>query len=57
MPFSADLVRLYSRIVAVADTAHERPGLVIAIAAPLLLLALAAINRWVLLGFPNADEL
>ena len=56
MPFSADLVRLYSRIVAVADTAHERPGLVIAIAAPLLLLALAAINRWVLLGFPNSSD-
>ena len=52
----AVLDRLYAAVTRVAERASERPGLSLGVALPMVVLALAAINRWVLLGFANSGD-
>jgi hypothetical protein len=52
----AVLDRLYAAVARVAERASERPGLSLGIALPMVVLALVAINRWVLLGFANSGD-
>ena len=47
---------LYSRWVRAADWAQAHRAVVWAAGAPLVVLALVAINRWVLLDFPNSGD-
>ncbi len=47
---------LYTRWVHAADWAHQHRAAVWAAGAPLAVLALAALNRFVLLGFPNSGD-
>lgn len=47
---------LYSRWIGAADWAEAHRAAVWAAGAPLVVLALAAINRFVLLGFPNSGD-
>jgi hypothetical protein len=50
------LDRLYLRWIAIADAAGRRRARVWLIGGPLVVLALAAINQWVLVGFPNSGD-
>ncbi len=50
------LDNLYLRWVAAADWADQHRGAVLAAGAPLVVLALALINRFVLLDFPNSGD-
>ncbi len=50
------LSRLYGSWAALAGSFHRRRVLVAALGAPVLVLALVAINRYVLLGFPNSGD-
>jgi hypothetical protein len=50
------LARVYARVVAVADAAHQRRAIVAAAGAPLFTLLTIALNRWVLLDFPNSGD-
>ena len=55
-PRPGRLARLYDWLVGAADTAHTRRVFVAAAGAPLLTLGLVAINRYVLLEFPNSGD-
>lgn len=48
--------RAYAAVMRLADRASERPGLSLGIVLPIVVLALVAINRWVLLGFANSGD-
>jgi hypothetical protein len=50
------LDRIYERWITAADRAHEHRRLVWLLGAPLVVLALSAINRLVLIGFPNSGD-
>lgn len=50
------LARVYARIVVAADAAHRRRAIVAAAGVPLVTLLAIAINRWVLLDFPNSGD-
>jgi hypothetical protein len=50
------LDRLYAAVARVAERASERPGWSLGIALPIVVVALVAINRWVLLGFANSGD-
>jgi hypothetical protein len=52
----ARAARLYTRLTALADLAHQRRWLVAAVGAPLMIVALVAINQLVLLDFPNSGD-
>ena len=47
---------LYAWWVAAADRAHGHRAAILAVGAPLVVLALAAINQFVLLDFPNSGD-
>lgn len=53
---SARLFPLYAGVVAAADAIHRRRVAVALVLAPLVTLALVAINRFVLLDFPNSGD-
>lgn len=50
------LSRLYESWTTLAGSLHQRRVLVAALGAPALVLALFAINRYILLGFPNSGD-
>lgn len=50
------LARLYERTVAAADALHRRRAAVALVGAPLVTLVLVAINKFVLLDFPNSGD-
>lgn len=52
----ATLDALYERWIAVADWAHAHRLAVATVGAPVVILVLAGINRFVLLGFPNSGD-
>lgn len=53
---SARLSRLYAAIVTAADTVHRRRVVAALILAPCVTLVLIAINRFILLDFPNSGD-
>jgi hypothetical protein len=55
-PDRSRLSRLYARWVAAAALVGQRWKWFVAVGAPLIVLALVAINRFVLLGFPNSGD-
>lgn len=50
------LSRLYARTLAAADAAHRHRLVVAVVGAPVVTFLIVAINRWVLLGFPNSGD-
>ena len=55
-PDRSRLSRLFARWTAAADRVHRRRTLAASVGAPLIVLALAAINAFILLGFPNSGD-
>jgi hypothetical protein len=50
------LSRLYAWTVDAADAVHRHRFTAVVVGAPLVTVLIAAINRWVLLGFPNSGD-
>jgi hypothetical protein len=50
------LNRVYAAVARFADETAARPALALGVALPAVVLALVAINRWILLGFANSGD-